>query len=98
MGLLYGEYIKNYNDDISNIKNMVDPGLFYIIQQSKKMSMKDLVIAQQIKDKVIEIMVEFHKKYDLLITPTTATLPLNGLSYKDDLFMIDPEVKTFRQE
>ena len=85
MGPLYSEYIEQYPD----LKYSVDPGILDLIERSKKMTMKDLIICNQVRDVVIEIMTNFHKKYDLLITPTTAILPLKVKSYLDDLLMND---------
>lgn len=85
MGILYDEYIQKYPD----LKYSVDPGLIDIIERSKKMTMKDLVIANQVRDAVIDIMTKFHKQYDLLITPIIAILPLKAMSYLEDMYMIN---------
>ena len=44
--------------------------------------MKNLVIANQSRDTVISIMTEFHKEYDLLLSPM---LPLKATSYLQDM-------------
>eukprot|EP01084_Bolivina_argentea_P100320 180145_1 len=87
MGPLYGDYIEQYNYGYN--KYMVDPGIIEIYERSKRMSMRQLNMASSIRDKIIEIMTKFHQTYDLLITATTATLPLNALSYDKDMFMMN---------
>ena len=89
MGILYDEYIQKYPD----LKYSVDPGLIEIIERSKNMTMKDLVIANQVRDAVIDIMTQFHKKYDLLISPITPILPLKAMSYLQDMYMMDMNTK-----
>eukprot|EP01084_Bolivina_argentea_P029143 54098_1 len=79
----YGEYIDTVNE--GKYKKFVDPGLLEGIKRGKRMTgVNELIDVIQVRDEVKLIMNKFHEKYDLLVIPTSATLPREAMPYTED--------------
>ncbi len=54
-------------------KPMMDPGLLDVAKEGAKIRLEDYLRAVRERESLGEIMQSFHKKYDLLVTPTLPT-------------------------
>eukprot|EP01084_Bolivina_argentea_P313637 543145_1 len=76
MNYYYGsKHVTNEN------KHLVDPYLLKFMNKAKNISVNELIKCLNIRDELCLRMNIFMDKYDLLITPTLATLPTNAVAY-----------------
>jgi aspartyl-tRNA(Asn)/glutamyl-tRNA(Gln) amidotransferase subunit A len=63
-------------------REQIDPGLVAIAEEGKRISAVDYLAADQVRNELGKRMAEFHRNYDLLLTPT---MPIPALPVGQDL-------------